>query len=175
MCSLLKCICRIPTTNVLFLTLWTWLQGWTERKKHQKLSWDENQGLSIIRCEGTSWGVHQTYNRLLSLARVASSWKSLGGSKLLPFKNAGGHCVLVDLQWCRNVLVPFPRSVPRLNPVVSPLYGQFLQPHGLVFALTCTVNCLTLYRQVCAFPIHVQSIEFTTGGLQSSLEMSQGW
>jgi hypothetical protein len=47
------------------------------------------------------------------------------------------------------------------------LYGQFLWPHGLVFALTCTVNHGTLYRQVCAFPNHVQSIEFTTGGLQS--------
>ena len=35
-------------------------------------------------------------------------------------------------------------------------------------ALTCTVSCGTLHRQVCAFPNHVQSIEFTTGGLQSS-------
>ena len=36
------------------------------------------------------------------------------------------------------------------------------------FILTCTVNCRTLYRQVCAFPNHVQSITFTTGGLQLS-------
>uniref|UniRef100_A0A8C7QF82 DNA-directed RNA polymerase n=1 Tax=Oncorhynchus mykiss TaxID=8022 RepID=A0A8C7QF82_ONCMY len=28
-------------------------------------------------------------------------------------------------------------------------FGQFLQPHGLLFALTCIVNCGTLYRQVC--------------------------
>ena len=56
--------------------------------------------------------------------------------------------------------------VPRHN-LVSELHGQFLQPHGLVFVLTCTVNWGTLYRQVCAFPNHVQSIEFTTGGLQS--------
>jgi hypothetical protein len=34
-------------------------------------------------------------------------------------------------------LVPFTRSVPRLNPV-SDLYGPFLRPHGLIFALTCT-------------------------------------
>ena len=27
---------------------------------------------------------------------------------------------------------------------------QLLRPHGLVFALTCTVNCGTLYRQVSA-------------------------
>ena len=72
---------------------------------------------------------------------------SLGGSKLLPFKNGGGHCVPEDLQCCRNVLVPFPRSVPRHNPV-SELYGQSLRPHGLVFAPTCTVNCGVLYRQV---------------------------
>jgi hypothetical protein len=38
----------------------------------------------------------------------------------------------------------------------------------LVFALPCSVNCKTLYRQVCTFPNHVQSIEFTTGGVQSS-------
>jgi hypothetical protein len=57
--------------------------------------------------------------------------------------------------------------VPQHNPV-SELYGQFLQPSWLYFALTCTVNCGTLYRQVCVFPNHVQSIEFTTGGLQSS-------
>ena len=44
-----------------------------------------------------------------------------------------------------NVLGHFPRSVPWHNPV-SELYGQFLRPHGFVFALTCTVNCGTLYR-----------------------------
>ena len=38
----------------------------------------------------------------------ASSRKSLGGSKC---KNDGVHCVLGDLQGCRNVLVTFPRSV----------------------------------------------------------------
>ena len=104
---------------------------------------------------------------IVQFDQAASSRKSLGGSKLLPFNNDGGHCLLGDLQCCRNSLAPFPRSVPRHNPV-SELYGQFLRPHGLVFALTCTVNCVTLYRQVFAFPNNVQSIEFTTGGLQSS-------
>lgn len=37
----------------------------------------------------------------------ASSRNSVGGSKLLPFKNDGGHCVLGDLQCCRNGLIPF--------------------------------------------------------------------
>ena len=98
---------------------------------------------------------------IAQLCRVVSSRKALGGSKL---RDDGGHCVL---QCCRSVLACFPRSVPRHNPV-SELYRQFLPSHGLVFALTCTVNCGTLYRQVCAFPNHVQSIEITTGGLQSS-------
>jgi hypothetical protein len=50
--------------------------------------------------------------------------------------------------------------VPRHNPV-SELYRLFLQPHGLVFALTYIVNCGTLYRQMCVFPNHVLLIEFT--------------
>ena len=78
------------------------------------------------------------------LLSLASSRKGLGGSKLLPFKNDEGHCVLGDLQCCRHFWVPFLRSVPRHNPV-SQLYGQFLQPHGFVFALTCSVNCGTSY------------------------------
>ena len=104
---------------------------------------------------------------LAQFGRVASSRKSLGGSKLLTFKNDGGPCILGDLQCCRNVWYLSPDLCPEDNPV-SELYGQFLRPHGLVFALTSTVNCGTLYRQVCAFPYHVQSITFTTGGLQSS-------
>jgi hypothetical protein len=55
----------------------------------------------------------------------------------------------------------------RHNPVME-LYGQILPPHDLVLTLTCSVKCGTWHRQVCACPNHVQSIEFTTGGLQSS-------
>ena len=104
--------------------------------------------------------------RMLSLAR----WPALG--RVLVVLNLfhlwmEATVFLGTYQCCRIILVPFPRHVPRHNPV-SKLYGQFLRPHGLVFALTCTVNGGTLYRQVCAFPNHVQSIEFTTGGLQSS-------
>ena len=95
--------------------------------------------------------------RLLSLAG------RLGGSKLLPSKNDGSHCVLGDIQCCRHFLVDFPRSEPRHNPVTE-LYRQFLRPYGLVFALTCTVNCGT---GMC-LSNHVQAIEFTTGGFQSS-------
>jgi hypothetical protein len=35
--------------------------------------------------------------RFFQSGQAASSWKSLGGSKLLPVKNDGGHSVLWDL------------------------------------------------------------------------------
>ena len=60
---------------------------------------------------------------LAQFGRAASSRKSLCGSKLLPFKNDGGHCVLGNFQCYRNVLVPFPRSE---------FYRQFLRAHDLV-------------------------------------------
>jgi hypothetical protein len=62
-----------------------------------------------------------------------------------------------------EIVVPCQRSVLWHN-LVSENYGQLFGPHGLVFALTCTGP----YMDRCAFPNHVQSIELTTGGLQSS-------
>lgn len=58
--------------------------------------------------------------------------------------------------------VLFRRSVPQYTPV-SEVYRHGL--HGLVCALKWTVNYGTSYRQMWAFPHHVQSTEFTTGGL----------
>ena len=119
-------------------------------------------------CQSNHWVLGHLADQGPSLpidqfGQAVSSRKSLGGSKLLPFKNDGDHC-----SWEPSMLlVPFPRSVHRQNPVPE-LYGQFLRPHGLVFALTCTFNGGTLYRHVCTLPNNVQSIEFTTGGLQSS-------
>ena len=42
------------------------------------------------------------------VGRVASSRKSPGGFKLLPFKIDVGYCVLQDLQCCRIVFYPSP-------------------------------------------------------------------
>jgi hypothetical protein len=64
--------------------------------------------------------------QLLSLAGWPALGRVLGGSKLLSFKNG-------DFSWGAAIL--------------SELYGQFLRPHGLVFALTyCQLGP---YRQVC--------------------------
>lgn len=56
------------------------------------------------------------------------------------------------------------RSVPWNNPV-SEVCRQFLGLHVLVFALTC---CWTLNRLVCISWNHVQTTEYTTGGIQSN-------
>ena len=58
-----------------------------------------------------------------------------------------------------------PRSVPR-NTILS-VQAVPSSFDLMAFALICIVSCETLDRQVCAFPNHVQSIEFTTGGHQS--------
>ena len=51
---------------------------------------------------------------IAQFVQADSSRKSLGGSKLLPFKNDGGHCVLGDLHCCKHSLLPFPISVPTI-------------------------------------------------------------
>ena len=79
--------------------------------------------------------------------------RSLSGSELLTFTDDGGHCAHWDLQSSRIFSVPFPWFVPQVNPV-SEVYRQFLSLYAWFVALTCTVNCGTLYRQVCAFPIN---------------------
>ncbi len=68
--------------------------------------------------------------------------------------------------------VPFPRSVPRYNPV-SEVCRQFLGLHGLVCALTCTVTCGTLYRQVFAFPIISNQLNLPQVDSNQVVEKSQ--
>ena len=105
--------------------------------------------------------------RLLSLAGRTALGRVLVVPNFIHLRMMEATVFLGTFNGSDFFLVAFPRSVPRDFPV-SELYGQFLRPHGLFFALACTVNCGTLYRQVCAFPNHVKSIELTTGGLQSS-------
>lgn len=86
--------------------------------------------------------------------QAASSRKIPHGFQCLPFKNDGGHHVLLDLQHC-NSSFTFP-----CNPILE-LYRQFLQRffyshYGI------------LYRQLCTFPNNVHADEFTTSGHKSS-------
>ncbi len=86
-------------------------------------------------------------------------------AELVSFKHDSQNWFSSD----QRILFLYPSSdlCLKYNPV-SAVCRHFLELHGLVCALICIVNCGTLYRQVCAFPNHVQSTEFTTGGLQSS-------
>ena len=88
-----------------------------------------------------------------------SGWAIQGYSKTCPEATpALFGCVLMVIVLLQNFLGTLPHMRPRHNPVTE-LYGQFLRPHGFVFALTRTVNCGTFNRQVCTFPKHVQSIQ----------------
>ena len=98
--------------------------------------------------------------QIAQFARVVSSRKIIGSSKLLPFKNDGGHSVLGGLLCCRNVFVPFPRSVPwqsrlgalRTIPSTSWL-GFCSDMHGQLST--------TLYRQGHAFQILSNQLNVT--------------
>ena len=99
---------------------------------------------------------------------------SLGGSKLLPFKNDGGHCVLGDHQCCRHFLVPFPRSVPQHNPVVSSTDNSFnLMAWFLLWHALSTVGP---YIDRCV-PFKIMSNQLNLPQVDSNqvVETSQGW
>ena len=83
-----------------------------------ELSQSDHQVLGHLSYQGPSPPIAQ-------FGLEASSRKSFGSSKLLPFKNYGGHCALGNLQYSIVLSVAFSRSVPRHNPV-SELCRQFL-------------------------------------------------
>ena len=76
---------------------------------------------------------------IAQFGQTASSMKSPGGSKLLPFKN-DGLC-------CSEFFLTFPQICASIKSLYWDVDGQFLRLHGLVFPLICTVNGGTLYRR----------------------------
>ncbi len=96
---------------------------------------------------------------IAQFGRTASSRKGSGRPKRLPkrlpFKDYGGHCALRNLKCSRNFFVTLARSVPCHNSV-SELLQAVPLTSWFSFALTCTVSCKVLYRQVCGFPNQVQ-------------------
>ena len=110
---------------------------------------------------------------IAQFVQAASYKKSLGDFKLLQFKNVGGHFVLGDLQCCRHFLVQkcF-GTLPQICASTQSYRGALLTIPSTSWLGFCSdMHCQLwdlIYRQVCAFPNHVQSIECTTGGLRSS-------
>ena len=111
--------------------------------------------------------------RLLSLAGGPALGRVLVAPNFLHLRMMDATVFLRTLNAADIFLVPFPRFAPRHNPG-SELSGQFFQLHGLVFALTCTVNCGILHRQVCAFPNHVQINWIFHRWANEVVETSQG-
>jgi hypothetical protein len=101
---------------------------------------------------------------------------SLGGSKLLPFKNDGGHCVLGDIQCCRNVFGTLPQICATTQSCLGFLRTIPFDLMAWYFGLTCSVICGTLYRQVCAFSksCPITWIDHQVDSNQV-VETSQGW
>ena len=69
---------------------------WMEccRDGYPSVTFSSTQELCHLLDQGSSPQIAQ-------FSRAASSRKSLGGYKLLPLKNDGGHCVFGDFQCCR--------------------------------------------------------------------------
>ena len=75
------------------------------------------------------------------------------------------HLRMMILQCCRHVFVTLPQIC---SSVLSPSLWTIHSSSWLVFFLWHALSTVRCYTQVCAFLNHVQSIEFTTGGVQSS-------
>ena len=98
-----------------------------------ELSHSDHQVLGHLSYQGPSPPHHAQFGW------AASSRKSPGCSKLLPFKNYGGHCALGNIQYSRNIFVAFPRSVPRHSPVSESLQAvpsNFMAWFLLLYALS---------------------------------------
>ena len=109
---------------------------------------------------------------IAQFGRAAISMKSVDGSKLLPFKNDEGHGVLGDLQCCRNVLVPFPRSVPTKS-CLRALHSSDLIAWFLLWHALSTVGP---YIDRCV-PFQIMSNHLNLPQVVSNqvVETSQGW
>jgi hypothetical protein len=93
---------------------------------------------------------------------------SLGGSKRVPFKNDGGHCVLGDLQCCSHFLVPFTQICDSTQSCQGALW-TIPSTSWLGFCSDMHCQLLDLIIDRCApFQIMSNQLNFTTDGLQSS-------
>jgi hypothetical protein len=113
--------------------------------------------------------------RPVSIARLLSLAGRPAPERVLVVLISGGHCILGDLQCCRNVLIPFPRSVPRHNPV-SEFYGQFLLTSWLGFLLWHSLSTVGPYIDRCVpFQIMSNQLNFPQVDSTRVVETSQGW
>lgn len=104
--------------------------------------------------------------------------RSTGSSKLLPFHKYWGHSAPGITQSVRNGFMSW--SLPWHN-FITEFYREFFELQGLVFVLTCNMNCGTLYTKVCAhmaiFSIYnlIYNKECKREGIWTSIIDSGSW
>ncbi len=94
---------------------------------------------------------------IAQFGRTASSRKGSGRPKRLPFKDYGGHCALRILK-CSRIFFCNLGQICALPQFCLWALQAVPLTSWFSFALTCTVSCKVLYRQVCGFPNQVQSV-----------------
>ncbi len=94
---------------------------------------------------------------IAQFGRTASSRKGSGRPKRLPFKDYGGHCALRNLK-CKQKFFCNLGQICALPQFCLWALQAVPLTSWFSFALTCTVSCKVLYRQVCGFPNQVQSV-----------------
>ncbi len=94
---------------------------------------------------------------IAQFGRTASSRKGSGRPKRLPFKDYGGHCALRNLK-CSRIFFCNLGQICALPQFCLWALQAVPLTSWFSFALTCTVSCKVLYRQVCGFPNQVQSV-----------------
>ena len=138
--------------------LWTWhfklrpnssiLVSWGQRILFVTVWVSHSGSLELIQSDLSYQGPFPPNSQF---GRVASSRKSPGCSKLLPFKNYGGHRALEGLQCSRKVVIAFPDLCIYTVLSLSSADNSF----NLIawFLLWYALSAMRpLYRQMGAFP-----------------------
>ena len=112
---------------------------------------------------------------IAQFGKAASSRKSLGGSKLLPFKNDWGHCVLGDLQ-CYRIICWYPSPDLCLDTIPSPSSKDNSFDLMAWFLLWHALSTVEPYIDRCV-PFQTFSNQLNLPQVDSNqdLETSQGW
>ncbi len=97
------------------------------------------------------------FSPIAQFGRTASSRKGSGRPKRLPFKDYGGDCALRKLK-CSRIFFCNLGQICALPQFCLWALQAVPLTSWFSFALTCTVSCKVLYRQVCGFPNQVQSV-----------------
>lgn len=112
-----------------------------------------------------------SHSFIMMVARLGLSYQKMNlrpspKSRVLWSRLSG--CLCRISLYTAALIFPSTRTDLCLDTTPVSVFRKFLGFHSFLCALTCTVDYEALCWQLCAFPNHVQSAEFTTGGHGSS-------